>query len=613
MSKPYRPNRSDPPLSATSLPLDYSDGDAVETRLLTLLKGCRDVSCASTELRQHMTDWPSEYHLSPARHNLLRPFQFSSRDRILELGCGCGALTRYLGETGAQVVAIEGSARRASIARERCRDQANVNILCGNIMDFRSDRGFDYVLLIGVLEYSPKYIDDADPMGTCLKQATSLLEETGTLILAIENQLGLKYFKGCNEDHIGVPYYGIHGLYKSTDPTTLGKKLLSGMLNVAGLRQQSFFYPYPDYKLPQVIISEAALTQPGFNVADLLCRTAENSRKNESTPAFCENLAWRDIAANGLMGELANSFLVLAGHNGHGRSHDWLACSYTTERLPAFSTETRIEAENGCIQVIKRHLFTNHSAIAGSLPQGELRQVLASKSTYVIGEIYLVELQRLLGRGGGLDDLCVWADRWIDLLLVQSHRVNGMMVLDGGLLDAIPANYVQRHDDHSLVLIDLEWQVSFFIPFAWVLIRGLVNSISASPTSPKLENLTFGQIISHVLARIESKTGLHADEAVAIANEYENALRHIVFGVQFAPDLITKILKEPKINLVSGRTIYEVSNQQKRDLMALNTEISRIKSSVSWLITKPLRLLINLPCSIRRKILAGKDGNHHDR
>lgn len=601
MNKFLHPTQHGTPPLETSPPFDYSDGDAIETRLLTLLQNCTDVSCASIELRQHMTDWPSRYHLSPARHNLLRPFRFFPGDRILELGCGCGALTRYLGETGADVIAIEGSPRRTAIAKERCRDQTNVQISCGNIMDYRCDQGFDYVLLIGVLEYAPKYIDDPDPMSACLKHAASLLVKSGTLILAIENQLGLKYFNGCNEDHIGIPYYGIHGLYKSADPTTLGKQQLIGLLNAAGLERQEFFYPFPDYKLPQIVVSEGALRQPEFKVSDLLCRTAATNPEGDFLPVFHENMAWRTIEKNGLMGDLANSFLVLAGNDIHGKLNDWLACSYTTERLPEFSTETRFQTEEDGLQVTKRHLFASTPEATGALPRGELKQCLASKSPYVIGEIYLVELQRLLGRGGGLDDLCVWADRWIDILVAQARRVDGIMCLDGSYLDAIPANYVRRHDDGTLKLIDFEWQVTTCVPFAWVLVRGLMNSIAASPISPKLESLTFRQVIGHVLARIAPKTGVNVDEAFATANEYENALRGIVFGVEFDSDQVIKMLDAPAIKLIGGRTIHDIAVQQRHALQILQPEISRIKSTFSWKITKPLRFIFNLPRFIHKK------------
>ena len=110
----------------------YSDGYIVENRLLEVMKNSKDLSSTSTELQAAIQDWPSEYHLSWVRSNLLRSLQLYKTDEILELGCGCGAISRFLGETVAKVVAVEGSKERAKIAAERCRDLPNVDVYCDN-------------------------------------------------------------------------------------------------------------------------------------------------------------------------------------------------------------------------------------------------------------------------------------------------------------------------------------------------------------------------------------------------------------------------------------------------------------------------------------------------
>src|SRR5690348_6825024 len=99
--------------------LMYSDGYEIETRMLRQIRGAQDVSALSQELRGFTVDWPTTYHFSPRRSNLLRPFLISPDVTVLEVGAGCGAITRYLGEAGARVVAVEGTYRRAAIAAAR--------------------------------------------------------------------------------------------------------------------------------------------------------------------------------------------------------------------------------------------------------------------------------------------------------------------------------------------------------------------------------------------------------------------------------------------------------------------------------------------------------------
>src|SRR5262245_33087853 len=77
----------------------YSDGDEAEERTLAAISRSADRSSHSAELETWITDWASRYHLSRARSNLLRPFLRDLRGNVLEVGAGCGAITRLLGET----------------------------------------------------------------------------------------------------------------------------------------------------------------------------------------------------------------------------------------------------------------------------------------------------------------------------------------------------------------------------------------------------------------------------------------------------------------------------------------------------------------------------------
>src|SRR5580704_5498762 len=187
----------------------YSDGAEAESRLLTVVTSANDRSTFSPELTASITDCVSEYHLSKSRHCLLRPLGIQAGNKVLELGCGCGAITRFLGEIGADVVAVEGSLARAHIAAERCRDLANVRIIVDDLLRFETEERFDFILLIGVLEYAAVFSDYANPFEHYLRAVAHLLGPDGKLVVAIENKVGLKYFNGCGEDHVGAPFFGV--------------------------------------------------------------------------------------------------------------------------------------------------------------------------------------------------------------------------------------------------------------------------------------------------------------------------------------------------------------------------------------------------------------------
>lgn len=69
--------------------------------------------------------------LSPARSNLIRLLDVPITSRVLEIGAGAGAVTRYLGETCESVDAVEGDAALALATARRCAGLSNVRVFQG--------------------------------------------------------------------------------------------------------------------------------------------------------------------------------------------------------------------------------------------------------------------------------------------------------------------------------------------------------------------------------------------------------------------------------------------------------------------------------------------------
>ena len=91
-------------------------------RLEALLRDVEDLSSLSPELLARAIAENCWYHITPFRSALIRVLELPQGARVLEVGCGGGALTRYLGEQGYQVVALETSELLAGCARLRCKD-----------------------------------------------------------------------------------------------------------------------------------------------------------------------------------------------------------------------------------------------------------------------------------------------------------------------------------------------------------------------------------------------------------------------------------------------------------------------------------------------------------
>ena len=305
--------------SAQKKAFNYSDGAEAEQALHRVLSKADDLSSDSDELNSCIVDWPTEYHLSSARANLLKPFSISGRNkneklRILEIGCGCGSITRYLAEQeNVEVDAVEGSDIRAGLAAMRCRDLDNVTVCVSNFNDLTLPRGhYDLIVMIGVCEYAGRFSereDDASALLELLAKAKLALNAKGRLITAIENRLGLKYLLGANEDHYAQAYIGLDDYPKSTGIRTYSRARWSELIKQSGFMYSHFLLPFPDYKIPSVITSEE-LDDQLVKVVLKGATSRDYSRSNFRAPENEERL-WQGLAQSSKLSEHANSFLIV--------------------------------------------------------------------------------------------------------------------------------------------------------------------------------------------------------------------------------------------------------------------------------------------------------------
>ncbi|MBQ0058781.1 MAG: class I SAM-dependent methyltransferase [Lachnospiraceae bacterium] len=233
----------------------YSDGDEMENLILDIVKNEEGYELYHKEYH----NWPVMYHLTRKRENICLPMELNEDDEVLEIGAGMGAVTGAVARQVKSVDCIELSRRRSLVNAYRHKDMDNINITVGNFKDIEITKKYDVITLIGVLEYACHYVGGATPYEDFLKKMAENLKPGGRLYIAIENKIGIKYFAGYNEDHLGRPFAGLEG-YKDEDfVRTFTKSELIALLEKSGYPIHDFYYPFPDYKLPQVIFDESTI------------------------------------------------------------------------------------------------------------------------------------------------------------------------------------------------------------------------------------------------------------------------------------------------------------------------------------------------------------------
>lgn len=230
----------------------YSDGD-IEEELLRMVKNSEEYDKILTRCE----DFAIYYHLAKEREFITEVMDITGQDEVLEIGAGCGAVTGALAERAKYVYCIDLSKRRSLINAYRHKNYDNISIQVCNYEDSIHTKKYDVITLIGVLEYAGYYIHAKNPYAAFLMDVRQKLNAGGRIYIAIENRLGLKYFSGCKEDHTGREYEGIEGYIRQNGVRTFSYHELNRLFRYCGYDQIEFYYPYPDYKFPSEIYSDA--------------------------------------------------------------------------------------------------------------------------------------------------------------------------------------------------------------------------------------------------------------------------------------------------------------------------------------------------------------------
>ena len=192
------------------------------------------------------------------------------------------------------------------------------------------------------------------------------------LVVAIENQLGLKYFAGATEDHLGTHYSGVEDRYQPQGVRTMGRRQLERALRTAGFTQVVFQFPFPDYKLPVAVLFEQGLAREGFRpseiVRHLYARDYAGRTCTPSTPRRSRRCGGQRPAR----GPVEFLLVLAAPAGGRGLAVDdaVLAVAYSAGRARAFQTQTHFRSQaDGSILCEKTRVHAESAT-----PQGPRRR-----------------------------------------------------------------------------------------------------------------------------------------------------------------------------------------------------------------------------------------------
>jgi hypothetical protein len=321
-----------------------------------------------------------------------------------------------------------------------------------------------------------------------------------------------------------------------------------------------------------------------LNITDLLIHNTGRSYPETHHRAFAEDRAWGVVAENGLLADLANSFLVLAQRvEPTSPRTEWLAKMYSRgSRHPLYQVEATITKEDGgALCVKKRKIFPLVP------PEQEWMRHVVADSTYLSGNLLVGNIRKAMAREASLEELCACFAPWLKFLLANAIRGEAELnFLPGHFVDCIPSNLIVAPSG-GLTYFDAEWVTHDPIPFAWVVIRGIAYSVIDCLDNRSIRSMTYREFISD----IAKKSGV-----ILNASDFATA---DLWEARLVAQCHADATRKPRLSEYLDASLFltaRLMNQApdyRHSLAWHQDELARVKRTVSWRITAPMRVIWN--------------------
>lgn len=516
--------------------------------------------------------------LSDIRENILNWYNFEKEASILELNAHYGEITGLLCKEAQRVVSIEENRKCASIIEKRHKDKGNLEIIVGNFENINLQEEFDYIVILGMEEKIEKVVE----------YSKKHLKENGKMLIAVNNKFGIRAWITTKEEEKLI----------YNDNTTITKNKLEKILEDMNLE---FYYPLPNYKMPNIIYTKKCMPTVSNIYRDI-------TYKDENVN-FKEVEAYKKIIENNPSDfeYFANSFLVEASNHKQNNT-DIKFITFSNMRKDEYRIRTVIkekevyksevnEKAKKHIENIKENIKLLNELKINTLDSYDEEKVISKYVNEKTLEDILIEVLKNEGKEAFINKIEEYANFLKEKLeIVQNVENNvfkrykielentsleNLTFVKHGLWDLIFQNCFIINNEYYFY--DQEWKEEN-VPVEYIIYRAIIyfheskRYISDEEIFEKLNLTNYIEIFKKLDDKIQEKIrkplmwNIHTKEELA-GNKY-------------------KKLKQESIS--KDNEIINLKNEienLKEENNRRNNELITLQNSLSWKITKPLRVL----------------------
>lgn len=314
------------------------------------------------EIPDEMTD-KEIYYLSSTSQNILNWYPFKKESTVLEIGGDLGQLTQVFISKCKEVTTIEPNLIKAKTISKRYEKIENLEIIVGDFKQIQFNKKFDYIVFIGGIGRVKEIMGQDMKLTKIIKTLAPYLKEDGKFLIAVDNKFGLRYFAGNPDNILNEKFKSMIGYNDEPEKIeTFTKSRLERKFKEIGYCV-NFYYPLPDYKMPNVIFSDKQL--PKYNSIDKY-----NSYVTEKSDIIMNEIdVFREILKNdeNMFPFFANSFLLEVSKNEIPIQYKYI--SFNNIRREDYRLITKVAEEYVEKQVVNKQANHHYENIKRNMKQ----------------------------------------------------------------------------------------------------------------------------------------------------------------------------------------------------------------------------------------------------
>lgn len=187
--------------------------------------------------------------------NILNWYPFEKNNKILEIGFDNLELTKVLCDSCKDLTIVDSTIENS----ENLDKIENLNIINEKINKLNLNDKYDFIIIIGLEEKLKKFDCINLKLSNIISKLEKYLLPNGKFLIAVDNKFGLRFFSGDPENIFNKKFASLNGYNNEPQKVeTFTRSKLNEIFENSGYKT-FFYYPLPDYKLPNVIFSDNQL------------------------------------------------------------------------------------------------------------------------------------------------------------------------------------------------------------------------------------------------------------------------------------------------------------------------------------------------------------------